>query len=215
MGGATRDRQSRSTPDQTETHATFSAVRLRPTDERTVTSFHVKRSPRPKVKPPLRALYAFPDPVSPHLAARAAGARIDLGVVDRWVIENSATITVVETAGGLFSPLGFGTTNCELAQLLRPDMTIVVACDRLGVLHDLTTTLALAAARGLGPTGVVLSSPAVADTSTGRNAAELATLRIANPVAVFPRAEQGDVATAVAARTTIAWIADAVSRTER
>ena len=84
-------------------------------------AFHVKHSASPAfhVK---QSLYAFPQPVSPHLAARMAGQRIDLGAILRWIEEQSAPLVVVETAGGLFSPLGPGLTNADLARALQPSV---------------------------------------------------------------------------------------------
>ena len=177
--------------------------------------FHVKRSRGQRRSPrapgsgsiqPLRSLYAFPEPVSPHLAARDAGTRIDIGLIERWVSAHEAAVTVIETAGGLFSPLGHGLTNFELLQALRPHAAILVASDRLGVLHELTTTLALASARGGPALAVVLSAPAKRDASTGRNADELDALGIAHPVALFPRAAPSAVATAEAAHGLITWL---------
>ncbi|MET0594205.1 MAG: dethiobiotin synthase [Polyangiaceae bacterium] len=156
--------------------------------------------------PPLRSLFAFSDPVSPHLAARDAGVRIDLGAIERWVADHQAPITVVETAGALFSPVGYGTTNFDLVQSLRPDIVVLVAPDRLGVLHDLTTTLALAAARGGPELAIVLSGPARSDTSTGRNAAEIEALGIGHVVAEFPRAAANAPATTHAAERVDAWM---------
>jgi dethiobiotin synthetase len=178
--------------------------------------FHVKqstqRTPREHQleaaarRHPLRSLFAFPEPVSPHLAARDVGTRIDIGLIERWVRDHQAPITVIETAGGLFSPLGHGATNFELMQALRPDAIILVASDRLGVLHELTTTIALSASRGGPALGVVLSAPAKKDASTGRNAAELVLLGIAHPIVLFPRAPVHAAPTVEAARRLIAWI---------
>ena len=182
--------------------------------------FHVKQRDPNRRQPnateaPLRSLYAFADPISPHLAARQAGVRIDLGVIERWVRAHASAVTIIETAGGLFSPLGYGATNLELAQTLRADAVILVALDRLGVLHELTTTLALAAARGGPPLGLVLSTPAKKDASTGRNAAEIEALGIAHPIAVFPRASNHDVVTVEAARRVITWIESGGSSSTR
>jgi len=173
--------------------------------------FHVKqrardRRQRSAAPPPLRSLYAFPDPISPHLAARRADVRIDLGLIDRWVHDHEAPVTVIETAGGLFSPLGHGATNFDLTQALQPHAVVLVAPDRLGVLHELAATLALATARAGPPMGVVLSTPAKKDASTGCNAAELRALGIAQPLAVFPRADARASVSADAARRIIAWI---------
>ncbi|HEX9298051.1 MAG TPA: ATP-dependent dethiobiotin synthetase BioD, partial [Polyangiaceae bacterium] len=52
-------------------------------------TFHVKRSP-----------CSFVDPVSPHLAARRVGERIEVPAIERWVGEHAARVILVETAGG-------------------------------------------------------------------------------------------------------------------
>ncbi len=176
--------------------------------------FHVKRPGRAGTESPTRSLFAFADPVSPHLAARSSGIRIDLGLVERWVLEHEAPLTVIETAGGLFSPLGHGASNFELMQSLRPHAVILVAPDRLGVLHELTTTLALAAARGGPSMGVVLSTPPKRDASTGSNAGELAALGITRPIATFPRAPFHAAGSAEAASRVIAWIEHGAGRDE-
>jgi dethiobiotin synthetase len=185
--------------------------------------FHVKQSdpaariPRPGRRSrrptthgapglPTRSLFAFADPVSPHLAAREAGVRIDLGAIERWVSDHEAPITVVETAGALFSPIGYGTTNFDLVQSLRPDIVLLIAPDRLGVLHELTTTLGLCAARGGPDLAILLSAPPRKDTSTGRNAAEIEELGIGRVVADFPRAAPSAAATQRAASQVDEWM---------
>lgn len=148
--------------------------------------------------PPAPPPYAFPDPVSPHLAARRAGAPIQLNVIDRWIAGHQAQVLVIETAGGLFSPVSDTWTNLDLVRQLAPQTFLLVAPDRLGVLHDLRACIT--AARSLAPelpqAGVVLQAPPTPDTSTGTNAAEIERLGIARVLAVFPRAEPTSAACA-------------------
>jgi dethiobiotin synthetase len=177
------------------------AKRAGPIGAREHTPKGLNRTPLPR-----RALFSFDEPISPHLAAREAGTRIDLGSIARWVDAYRAPVTVIETAGGLFSPLGHGTTNFDLLRVLQPDVAILVAPDRLGVLHELTTTLALAAARGTPLIGLVLSAPLDPDASTGRNAAEIRALGIGKPITTFPRAAERASATLDAAGAVIRWI---------
>jgi dethiobiotin synthetase len=158
-------------------------------------SFHVKRS-----------LYRFPDPVSPHLAAERAGVVIDIAAISEWVQSHVSPITLIETAGGLFSPLAPGIDNFRLVQALAPAIVLLVAPDRLGVLHDVTATLGLAAARGLPIPAVVLSAPATPDASTGHNARELARLSIATPLTVFPRAAPSAPSSQSAALQVLHWL---------
>lgn len=131
---------------------------------------------------PLVHCFALPDPVSPHLAARRAGLAIDPSRVADFVAEHErgADVSVVESAGGAFSPLGGGRTNADLAPLLQshdPESAtevILIAPDRLGVLHEVhSTLLALASRGGIRVRAVVLSAPESGDASTGTNALEL------------------------------------------
>lgn len=130
-------------------------------------------------------MYALGRPVSPHLAAREEGITID---VERVVarareLERRSGVLVLETAGGLFTPLGESTTNADLASALDPKV-LLVAPDRLGVLHDVRACVR--AYRSL--LHVVLSAPASPDASTGTNAEEIERLGIARVLAAFPRA---------------------------
>ncbi len=141
--------------------------------------FHVKHS----------SLHNLRAAVSPHLAARLEGRDLDPeGIVD-WVLDLDAPILLVETAGGLLSPIAPGFTNLDLALSLQPDALLLVAPDRLGVLHDISACLrVLAAAPTLPPARLLLQAPAEADITTGTNAAELITLDIHPRPHVFPRA---------------------------
>lgn len=135
--------------------------------------------------------YVFADPVSPHLAARRAGIAVELGTVRTWVDRHSADWVLIETAGGLLSPLALNLTNLDLAKSLNPDALVLVALDRLGVLHDVAACQ-LALRVGFAPappppTVVVLQTPAVLDASTGTNAPELQLLGTAAEVIVMPR----------------------------
>ena len=86
-----------------------------------------------------------------------------------------APISLVELAGGAFSPLGVGLTNVDLALALEPALWLLVAPDALGVLHDVTATLR---ALPRAPDAVVLSGSRLRDESTGSNARELVSLAI-------------------------------------
>lgn len=149
-------------------------------------------------------LYALKDPVSPHLAARSAGLEVNLGRVTAWVeqaeadatthiVPHRALLNVIETAGGVFSPLGFGIANFELAQALEPALWVLVAANSLGVLHEVSATLKAMRACGREPDHLVLSGAHEPDASTGGNAAELSTLGIATPSAVLARNDDNGI----------------------
>jgi dethiobiotin synthetase len=160
---------------------------------REASTFHVK-------PPPYRQ--TFVEPISPHLAARREDLEID---IDRIVAEVGALRrqvdgVLVELAGGLFSPLGKRLFNAHLALELRPTKLLLVAPDRLGVLHDVEAALLAARAMGLRIEGIALSAPATPDASTGTNADEIASTLEARVLALFPRAPSLSSATESAAR---------------
>ena len=146
------------------------------------------------------ALFAYRDPVSPHLAARRESRPIDLGAIAQWIDGGARSLTIVETAGGLLSPLSHTTTNRDLVAAAKPSHVLLVAPDRLGVLHDVTASLLALAGIGLRrKTIVALSAPAAPDASTGTNQDELVGLGIAPTTVTFPRAEPDAQASQAAA----------------
>ena len=161
-------------------------------------------------RPEPHPLFGLADPISPHLAARRTGIEIQLGPIVDWVARQESLLTihdymlpygafsVIETAGGALSPLAVGLRNFDLARALDPAHWVLVAPDRLGVLHDLSATLIALRELGRAPDSVVLSAPPTPDASTGTNAHELELLGIATPVLSLA-ADQTDVSALVAA----------------
>jgi dethiobiotin synthetase len=137
------------------------------------------------------APFRFEEPISPHLAARRAGVQVEpsqiLTYVQTHESTNGAGVSVIETAGGLFTPLAPGLSNFDLARALEPGVWVLVASDSLGVLHDLSSTIGFATARGRAPDFVVLSGAREPDASTGKNQAELAALGISAHAIAVPR----------------------------
>lgn len=135
-------------------------------------SFHVKLPTR-------HPLYAFADPITPARAARISGQSVELNRVVDWLREvssPSSTTTpalVIETAGGVFSPLTDHQSNFDLARALDPAVWVLVATNRLGVLHEVTSTLRAMEAAGRLPDWLVLSAPQHPDASTPSNREEL------------------------------------------
>jgi 8-amino-7-oxononanoate synthase len=154
----------------------------------TVSSFDVTKDPPP---------YLLDAPVSPHLAARREGRVIDPVAIRDWVAgyRARAEAVVLELPGGLFSPLNEDLTNADLLATLDPTAIVLVAPDRLGVLHDVAATRRAAESLGLRFDGIVLSAPENPDSSTGTNEAELARLEPSLPVLVrLPRAGRAELA---------------------
>jgi dethiobiotin synthetase len=120
--------------------------------------------------------YRFPDPVSPHLAARRASTKIRLEplVAQAASLEATGRTLVVESAGGLFTPLtDEPLTNADLVAALRPDHVVLIAPNRLGVLHDVIATVTAGSSRGLRFVSIVLSQQQLADASQSSNRDEL------------------------------------------
>ena len=153
-----------------------------------VSTFHVTRFTPP---------YLLMDAVSPHLAARREGRVIDPAVVVAWLapIRDAADGVVLELPGGLLSPITDDLTNADLLAHLKPTKVVLVAPDRLGVIHDVLATTRAARAQRISIDGLILSTPATRDTSTGTNAAELTRGAPQIPVlAVLPRAPRAELA---------------------
>ncbi len=140
--------------------------------------------------PYLHPTFAFRRPVSPHLAAREEARPIDLDAIRQRADDmgRDADAVIVEGAGGLFTPLSETMTNVALVQCLLPAALVLVAPDRLGVLHDVGACSAAARASGIAISAVVLSAPSAPDESTGSNALELARVGLGPIAGVFPRA---------------------------
>jgi dethiobiotin synthetase len=127
---------------------------------------------------------ALRDPVSPHLAARREGVELSVDATVGWVMEAEAKLvalhdnatqamSLVETAGGAFTPLSATATCADLARALGPAFVVLVAPDALGVLHDVSATLLALHAVGCSVDAVVLSESRPDDASTGTNSGEL------------------------------------------
>lgn len=100
--------------------------------------------------------YVFAAPVAPHIAARDAGERIDIGViVSRFeALCARAERVVVEGAGGFLVPLGNGADGAELARCLGLPVILVVGL-RLGCLNHARLAAEAIRARGLRLVGWV------------------------------------------------------------
>jgi dethiobiotin synthetase len=140
--------------------------------------------------------YVFAEPLSPHLAARDTETPIQLDVLVPLIqaARAAADVILVELPGGLFSPLSDTEVNADLVRALSPDVTLLVAPDRLGVLHEVISAYRAAGTASVDLDGVVLVTPERPDGSTGLNAGELARVVQVPVVAVVDRASPTDLA---------------------
>ncbi len=140
------------------------------------------------LEPPIiEPRYALSAALSPHRAADLAKTSIDLGEVVGWIDDleraRQLSLTLIETAGGLFTPLTPRETNLDLVRALEPCTWLLVAPNRLGVLHDVQASVRAARAEHRAPDAVVLNTP-VADESSPSNLEDLNQLQL-GPL-VFP-----------------------------
>lgn len=122
--------------------------------------------PLDDVCPEARAL-----PAAPAVAGEAEGRPIDLGRIRSAYARLRARheVLVVEGAGGLLVPLTVSFSMADLAAELGLPL-LVVARGALGTVNHTLLTLEVAAARGLGVAGVVVShGPAALSAADARN----------------------------------------------
>ena len=140
--------------------------------------------------------FALSAPLSPHLAAALEGREISVDAIVNWLRGRTSSYRssgtsidwlLVETAGGAFSPLNPIETNATLAEALDPSLCVLVAPDRLGVLHDLSATLIALENVTRRPDLIVLDTPDLSDSSTGTNRKEIERLKIAEIAGVVGR----------------------------
>ena len=133
----------------------------------------------------------FAAAIAPHLAARAEGRTVDedqlFSAVRYW--QETSDVVVVEGIGGLMSPVGPDTYVADLAAAFGYPL-VVVAADRLGVIHQTLQTLIVAETfrEGLDVAGVVLNRAVGErpDASVAGNRAELENRAIAPVLATVP-----------------------------
>ncbi len=131
--------------------------------------------------------YCFEPPISPHIAAEEAGVQVERGVIrDRFeALTSGADFTVVEGAGGWYSPISATHTMADLPRWLNLPVLLVVGV-RLGCLNHAHLTRTAIEAAGAQLAGWVASA---VDPTLQRSAENLDTLeRIMGrePLAVFP-----------------------------
>jgi dethiobiotin synthetase len=137
---------------------------------------------------PRHALHRFRTPVAPAVAADLEGGRLDLDTLLLEIEQHAAgtDVTLVETAGGILTPLAWDWTMVDLAEQL--DATVlVVGANRLGTINHTLLTLGALELGGVRPAGVILSAAAADDESTAHNREAIARLSGLDRVIELPR----------------------------
>jgi dethiobiotin synthetase len=107
-------------------------------------------------------LYAFSQPVSPHLAARLDNRIVDPARIAQFLTEWTAhaDVVIAEGAGGLLVPLADGVTFGDV--VARTDYALlIVAPDVLGTINGTLLTIEAARQRQIPICGVVLNGTGV------------------------------------------------------
>lgn len=132
--------------------------------------------------------YVLALPVTPLVAARGTGIEIDVARLDRAFLEacQDCDVTIVESAGGLLSPVADGVSFETLSQRWKLTL-VVVAPNRIGVLNHVLLTMRAIHDAGLSAHAVVLNDvDAIGDASSDSNQGVLAELLSDIPVVRFP-----------------------------
>ena len=103
--------------------------------------------------------YRFEPACSPHLAAALAGVTISLEHIRENYsrVSDKKSITIVEGAGGVLTPLSETTTMIDLMLHLRLPVVLVTS-PRVGTINHSLLTLEALAKRGIEPSGVVVNN---------------------------------------------------------
>jgi dethiobiotin synthetase len=118
----------------------------------------------------------FEAAVAPDEAARREGKTVNAGLLasgtDVW--REYCDTLIVEGAGGLFSPLTDHVLNVDLYRQFENAQLLLVAANRLGVIHDVIATCRAAAQMGVAVDRLYLSDAAPqGDPSSKTNAQQI------------------------------------------
>jgi dethiobiotin synthetase len=101
---------------------------------------------------------SFVAPLAPPVAAEIENRQVDEGLllygIERW--HDHCDILLVEGAGGLMSPISWNMTNADLAKAIGYPL-VVVARNKLGVVHQVLAACEAAVAKGLNVNEIVLN----------------------------------------------------------
>jgi dethiobiotin synthetase len=154
---------------------------------------------------PVHAVFRLPDTVSPALASDRSGITIDFDAlllkIERYA--ETADYLLIEGIGGLLSPVTWEWNMVDVARALGA-CALVVAVDRVGTINSTLLTLSALELAGVPCAGVVLTTPAGPDRTTGSNAAAIARLSGLDRVVSTPRTAYPDRSEGM--RTVMDWL---------
>ncbi len=100
--------------------------------------------------------YAYRTPCSPALAGELAGHQPDLEVIGSHVAALKDKLLLIETAGGIFTPINKRATMLDLVKMLKLP-ALVVADNRLGAINQVLMTTAVLRQHAVDVQGVILT----------------------------------------------------------
>ncbi len=155
---------------------------------------------------PRHALHRFRAALEPAIAAELEGGKLDFdetaGAIERYA--RGADVTMVETAGGLLTPLAWEWTVVDLAEALGASV-LVASASQFGTVNHTLLTLGALELGGILPAGVVLSATTSPDPSHATNRDAIIRLSGLDRVLDVPRTSDPDQA-ARALEPAIPWV---------
>jgi dethiobiotin synthetase len=132
-------------------------------------------------------LLGLAEPLASAVAGERSGEEIDFDSlvlkIERYA--DQAECAIIEGAGGLLTPVTWEWNMADVARAVGA-VALVVGVDRLGTINHTLLTLSALELAGLPCLGVILTSPELEDTSTGKNAAAIARLSGIDRVLTLP-----------------------------
>ena len=104
--------------------------------------------------------YTFPLACSPHLAAKEAKEIISFSIIQKSLenLQQLFDIILIESAGGIMSPLSLEATNLTLIKELSCDVIIVIP-NKLGAISQALSTISLLQISNIPILGVIYNEP--------------------------------------------------------
>jgi len=135
--------------------------------------------------------YAYPEPISPHLAGAENPVNLDTVNNAFRRLQTLADRVLVEGAGGWYAPINDQQTICDMAKHLALPVIMVVAI-RLGCINHARLTYQAIRASGLACAGWIANCTDPDMLSREENIATITTIVDAPLLGVLPYQEQAD-----------------------
>lgn len=140
--------------------------------------------------------WRFDPPLSPDMAARRAGRKLDLQeLTDFCLAPKDKDVVLVEGAGGVLVPINEVATMADWMQALDAHTelkVLLVVGSYLGTISHTLSAMECLAARGLGPAAIVISTSEVNPVPVEETAQVMARFAADVPIVIVPRMNETD-----------------------